>query len=71
MLIEMNHLLVWLTRKALNQKYPEVSIPSSMMSSKMLFLQSSPSQFRHVALLSSEEKFIKKDFFLITFFHAK
>lgn len=34
-------------------KYPEVRIFSSMMSSRMLFLQSS-SQLRHVALLSSE-----------------
>lgn len=35
-------------------KYPEVRTPSSMTSSKMLFLQSS-SQLRQVALLSSEE----------------
>ena len=43
-------------------KYQEVSILSAMMSAKMLFRQSSPSQFWHVALLSSVEKFIKKNF---------
>lgn len=39
-------------------KYPEVSIFSCMTSSKMLFVQSSPLQLRHVALLWSVEKFI-------------
>lgn len=40
-------------------KYPEVSIPSFMMSSRMLFLQSSPSQLRHVALLLATKVLIK------------
>lgn len=40
-------------------KYPEVSIPSFMMSSRMLFLQSSPSQLRHVALLLAAKVLIK------------
>lgn len=36
-------------------KYPEVRIFSCKMSSRMLFLQSSPLQFRHVALLLAVE----------------
>ncbi len=52
----MNHLPFGLVEtKGTTPKYPEVSIFSSMMSCKMLFVQSSPSQLRHVALLSSAE----------------
>lgn len=39
-------------------KYPEVSTLSCMMSSRMLLLQSSPSQSRHVALLLAAEVWI-------------
>lgn len=51
-----NHLPFGLVEtKGTTPKYPEVRTSPSMMSSKMLFLQSSPSQLRHVALPSSAE----------------
>jgi len=36
-------------------KYPEVSIWSRMMSSRIFFVQSSPTQSRQVGLVKSEE----------------
>lgn len=48
-------------------KYPEVRICSSMMSSRILLVQSSPSQLRHVALLSSDNGKPMFDFSFLTY----
>ena len=52
-------------KKGTRPKYPEVSIFSSMMFSKMLFVQLSPSQLRQVALPSSVEKFNQQNIFIM------
>ena len=56
-------------------KYPDVSIFSCRMSSRILFVQSSPTQFRHVARVTAKKEVVQDDFFhcftLLQLFHTQ